>query len=326
MYQYGRNYLLTIYDRDVGNLFTLQSSPTNEGLRVTFDIQKNVDNKSTANTAKVVIYNLSQATLSKLSDKQMACQITLSVGYGTELVQILVGDVLQISSKQEGTEIQTTFSIAEGFVTLNAAKISKTYPEGTTVKQVLEDAATVLDCPKVAITGDNANKALTYGYPAFGTLKQVLDDVCYANNMEWDIAGGELTVKDKRSVLASSTKEDAIVLSSETGMIGVPLTRHETVTVSADQPIQDNEEAISPETKTLKSGKVVVAKKRKQVRFNIEVKALLNPNCKTNGLIKVVSDKTELSGYYRVRNIKYVGDTRGNDWIMTIFGDDTRDL
>ena len=75
MYQYGRNYLLKIYDRDVGNLFTLQSSPTNEGLRVTFDIQKNVDNKSTANTAKVVIYNLSQATLSKLSDKQMACQI-----------------------------------------------------------------------------------------------------------------------------------------------------------------------------------------------------------------------------------------------------------
>ena len=69
MYQYGRNYLLKIYDRDVGNLFTLQSSPTNEGLRVTFDIQKNVDNKSTANTAKVVVYNLSQATLSKLSDK-----------------------------------------------------------------------------------------------------------------------------------------------------------------------------------------------------------------------------------------------------------------
>ena len=76
MYQYGRNYLLTIYDRDVGNLFTLQSSPTNEGLRVTFDIQKNVDNKSTANTAKVIIYNLSQATLSKLSDKQMALALS----------------------------------------------------------------------------------------------------------------------------------------------------------------------------------------------------------------------------------------------------------
>ena len=69
MYQYNRGYQLTINDRGTGTLYTLDGSIGDDGLRIKFEIQKNVDNRAATNTASLKVYNLSQDTLSKLSQK-----------------------------------------------------------------------------------------------------------------------------------------------------------------------------------------------------------------------------------------------------------------
>lgn len=328
MYQYNRAYQLTINDRETGTLYTIQSGGIgDDSLRVKFDIQKNVDNRATTNTASLKVYNLSQDTLDKLSQKELACQVVLKVGYGGELVEILVGDVLQIQTNQDGSEIETEFVIYEGFAALNAAKISKTYPENSTIKDVITDISTNNDVPIKSISGDNSLKTLAYGFPAFGTFKQILDEMCYANDLEWDIGNGNLTVKDKRGRTPDATKETAIVLNYETGLIGIPQTNYEKVSTSVDVPLQSNEDRITPLEKVNKKGNVVKAKTLKKIRFNVECKALLNPQCKPNVLVKIESLKApNLSGYYRVRTIKYSGDTRGGEWHMNIWCDNVEDL
>ena len=328
MFQYNRGYQLTINDRETGTLYTIQSGGIgDDSLRVKFDIQKNVDNRATTNTASLKVYNLSQDTLDKLSQKELACQVVLKVGYGGELVEILVGDVLQIQTNQDGSEIETEFVIYEGFAALNAAKISKTYPENSTIKDVITDLATNNDIPIKSISGDNSLKTLAYGFPAFGTFKQILDEMCYANDLEWDIGNGNLTIKDKRGRTPDATKETAIVLNYETGLIGIPQTNYEKVSTSVDVPLQSNEDRITPLEKVNKKGNVVKAKTLKKIRFNVECKALLNPQCKPNVLVKIESFKApNLSGYYRVRTIKYSGDTRGGEWHMNMWCDNVEDL
>ena len=331
MYQYNRGYQLTINDRETGTLYTLDGSIGDDGLRVKFEIQKNVDNRAATNTASLKVYNLSQDTLSKLSQKELACQVVLKVGYNGNLVEILVGDVLQIQTNQDGSELETEFVIYEGFAALNAAKISKTYPENSKIKDVITDLADNHNIPIKSISGDNSLKTLAYGFPAFGTFKQILDEMCYANDLEWDIGNGQLTVKDKRGRTPDATAETAVILNKDSGLIGIPQLNYEKVSTSVDVPLQSNEERITPLEKVNKKGNVVKAKTLKKIRFNVECKALLNPNCKPNSLIKLESTKVpslskDKANYYRIRTIKYSGDTRGSEWYMTIWCDNVEDL
>lgn len=328
MYQYNRAYQLTINDREAGSLYTISSGGVgDDNLKITFDIQKNVDNRAATNTASLKVYNLSQDTLNKLSQRELACQVVLKVGYAGELVEILVGDVLQIQTSQSGSEVETEFVVYEGFAALNAAKISKTYPENSTIESVIVNLANNHDVVINSISGENVLRTLAYGFPAFGTFKQVLDEMCYANSLEWDIGNGKLTVKDKRGITPDVSKETALVLNYETGLIGIPRANYEKESTSADVPLQNNEDRLTPTEKTNKKGNVVKAKTLKKIRFNVECKALLNPQCKPNGLIKIESIKApNLSGYYRVRTIKYSGDTQGNEWLMNIWCDNVKDL
>ena len=56
IYQFKRNYLLQIVDRAGGLLFTIKD------LHISFDIQKNIDNRSKTNTATLEVKNLSNET------------------------------------------------------------------------------------------------------------------------------------------------------------------------------------------------------------------------------------------------------------------------
>ena len=63
---------------------------------------------------------------------------------------------------------------------------------------------------------------MAYGFPASGTFKQILDEMCYANDLEWDIGNGQLTVKDKRGRTPDATAETAVILNKDSGLIGIP--------------------------------------------------------------------------------------------------------
>lgn len=320
-YQYGRNYVLYLWDRDKGIQFTIQD------LRISFDAQYNVDNKAKTNTASIKIYNLGQELLDKLSGKENAIYAQLDVGYGTELSTIILADVLQISTERQGIDKITTLKTTDGYVALNSKKISKSYPEGVSVGEMLTDLFSLIGVAYNPLIGNGVNEICTYGYPAHGTPKQVLDDICIAHNIEWMMLGDVISVKDRRQLLVpKKSVEYALVIGQDSGLIDIPYAHTEEVSESIDQPLQDNEEDVSDPLKPTKSGKPRKRTTKKVRRSNIQLKALLNPKCKPNSLIKLETVTTNLSGFYRVRTMKISGDTRGNDWTMELFCDDMDDL
>lgn len=315
-YQYKRDYLLTIQNRFSGKVIEIKD------LTLTFDIKRSVDNKKESNTATVSIQNLSDETLSLIDAQPRFCYLNLDVGYDGLLRNILLGDIINTSTKRSGTERETTFTIGEGFKSLNTVKISESFPEETTIETVLNYSLGQTDISKGVIEGDGIKKKLTYGYPAHGTLRQVLDDICYGNDLEWMITNNKLYVKDKDGLLyPKAPLERVIIISAQSGMIDIPYRHDVEGTRDIGQADIGDVEIIPQERKLTKTGKVRKVTKERYRRRGVKVVALINPEVIPNSLIKIESTTTQLSGFYRVRTIQYKGDTRGNDWLMEIFGD-----
>jgi len=328
IYQFNRNYLLQIVDRAGGLLFTIKD------LHISFDIQKNIDNRSKTNTATLEVKNLSNETLNKISNIQMACQVLLDVGYGDELTRLLTADIKQVKTVRQKGDVITTFEVSEGFMLVNETKISKVYSEDSKVVDVLTDVLSLYGNSNKSITLEDAEIKFPYGYTAIGTLRQVLNDICQPLRLEWNMDGDEIIVKPKRSLTAeaeSAKYEKIYVLSEKTGLIGIPSTHNETVTeaydASAPNELNDNEYDVTEDLKPTKSGKPRKQTRQKIQRFNITCKCLLNPNIKPNGLIRIESTQaSELSGTYRVRTVKYKGDNRQGDWTCELYLDNVEGL
>lgn len=315
-YQYKRSYLLTIQNRLSGKVIEIKD------LTLTFDIKRSVDNKKESNTATVSVFNLSEDTLSLIDAQPRYCYLNLDIGYDGRVMNILLGDILNTSTKRSGTERETTFTIAEGFKSLNTVKISESFPENSTIEDVLNYSLAQTDVSKGVIVGDGVKKKLTYGYPAHGTFRQVLDDICYGNDLEWMIANNRLYVKDKGGLLyPKAPLERVVVISANSGMIDIPFRHDVEGTRDIGQADIGDVEVLPQERKLTKTGKVRKVTKEKYRRRGVKVVALINPEVIPNSLIKIESTTTLLSGFYRVRTIQYKGDMRGNDWTMEIFGD-----
>ncbi len=315
-YQYKRSYLLTIQNRLSGKVIEIKD------LTLTFDIKRSVDNKKESNTATVSVFNLSEDTLSLIDAQPRYCYLNLDIGYDGRVMNILLGDILNTSTKRSGTERETTFTIAEGFKSLNTVKISESFPENSTIEDVLNYSLAQTDVSKGVIVGDGVKKKLTYGYPAHGTFRQVLDDICYGNDLEWMITNNRLYVKDKGGLLyPKAPLERVVVISANSGMIDIPFRHDVEGTRDIGQADIGDVEVLPQERKLTKTGKVRKVTKEKYRRRGVKVVALINPEVIPNSLIKIESTTTLLSGFYRVRTIQYKGDMRGNDWTMEIFGD-----
>lgn len=331
MSQFKRNYKLRINDRAGGLLFTIAD------LRIEFDITKNIDNRSKTNVAVLKVYNLSNETLGKISNTQMACQVLLDVGYDGELTRLLTSDIIQLSTVKRKGEVVTTFECAEGFMLANETKISKTYPENAKVVDVLDDLLSTNNVTNRDICLADSTATFPFGYYAIGTLKQVLDDITYPIQHEWNMDGEKVVIKPKRALTTEAANqvndksETIFVLSEQSGLIGIPSTHDEAITQAYDESapneLNENEFDVSDPLKPSKSGKPRKQTRQRVKRFNVKCQCLLNPSIIPNGLVKIVSVfAPELNGLYRVRTVRYNGDSRGNDWYCDLYIDNVEGI
>lgn len=314
--QWGREWWVVFKNLNTGKVFQVGE------LRMEFDIELYVDQKEKANVGNVSIYNLSEATY-----KDMDCAngyIWVYAGYKGNSGLIAEGDVVNIATTKQGTDVITTFKLAEGFRDLSIKKVKPTtLPEGISVKEVVEYIAKDIGIPTALFTGDWVSLTMPYGYPVYGNAKQALDNICKAHNLEWKFLKGSLLVTDKYALI-NKKGETAIVLAKNSGMIEIPYRHTEKVTKDvAEYAVekQATDRVILKKLKPKKNGQPRKTKKVVVIHNNIRVKALLNPNIKPNSLIRIESDETTLNGYYRVRSVIFKGDSRGQDWSMDIYGD-----
>jgi hypothetical protein len=250
-----------------------------QGFRITFKIDKSL--ASTPNTGIISIYNLNSSSQNLLETKDAIC--TLEVGYGEELTQIFVGNIARVTNKKQGIDLITELELGDGELGYQKAKVDLSFPAGANITSVIDSVANTFKEVKnggiktIKNTVSNTIKTFATGFVASGSSKDVLDSLTKTAGLEWSIQDSELQFLQANK----STVETAILLSTETGLIG-------------------SVGKLKSTTPNAPSG-------------GVEFACLLNPSLKCGRLVQLES--LMVSGTYRVTKLIHEGDNFAGNWL-----------
>ncbi|MFT1010936.1 hypothetical protein [Enterobacter hormaechei] len=291
--------------------------------------------------ATLKIYNLNRDTMSRITGSEFS-RITIIAGYdglAPPVSESQVGQVMDVSSDQAGqtrgqnygeifngeirftitgrdnpTDIFTLIQAIDGHQAFNEAVSSGSLSAG----YKLSDVHTVLmrDFSPFGITqgvtGEFPDRVMPRGRVFYGMTRDYMSNLAAQCNANWQFVDGQAQMVPEDKYL-----HEAIVLNSNTGLIGMP-------------------------QQTMGAG--------------VNVRCLINPNIRVNGLIQLdqasvyrtqlPNDEIQRSqaritessndgnlslggtiaqpasvatdGVYIVQSISYTGDTRGNPWYMDL--------
>ena len=246
-------------------------------LRVAFNIQKTKEKSS--NTAQILVYNLNKDSRALLNDTDVFVQLEVKYEEDSLWSIICSGDVLDVSTKKQGVDYITEISLGDGFKDLRDSTFSKSYPEGTNIKAVIEDMVKSfkrIDGKKVVLDAIANTKELITGGTFSGKTADELEKLLLPFGLNPRIQNNDLIIEEK----LGTTETEAYVISTASGLIN------------------------SPQNKTLTINK----EEQKGITFE----ALLNPRIDIGSVVKLESKL--ITGEYVVYNLQYIGDTQEGDW------------
>lgn len=254
-------------------------------LKIDFEILKGIG--SSQNEASISIWNLTASNRKKLGEE--FDKVELKVGYrGGSLSTIFKGDIRDVTNTKETADVQSKLDCGDGDKAVAEGSASKTFGKGTKPKEVVDYLIGQLPgVSKGEIKGLDDLPAYKRPVTVFGRAAAELDKIGREHRLYWSVQDGAAQVVKNDQHLQGTT-----VLSSETGMIGIP-------------EITDK---------------------------GVRVKALLNPNVAPGRLIDVRSDfidegsgrdkrkSDQGGGLFRVSQVKFSGTNRGEEFFVEVEG------
>lgn len=252
-----------------------------DSLHVTFDLHKESFGGCT-NKSKVEVYNLSQD--SRKFFQQKGLQITLKAGYQNLLKTIMIADVTRMVTKRKGPDIVTEFECGEGEKVLSTMYFKKSYPPGTPYYQIIQDILVQMQDNGIGIgvVANLPNTRFNQGRTFATSAKTILDFLLKKANLEWSIFNNQIQILPRNA----HSEQATIVLSKASGLIGVPTQKDD----------------------------------------GIEFLSLLNPDLTPGAPVQLICgevagqldvynlNQSSISGFYRIRNAHYEGDSHGEKW------------
>lgn len=244
-------------------------------LHIAFSLQK--ADTETQNTGKVTIWNLNDAHLAALNEKD--CVVSLRAGYNTHLSLIFAGIVSYATTAMDGSDRKTEIEVIDSLVEVRDTYVSISYKGKVNWKTILDDVAAQMG---VAISYAYNVKFtdVQNGYTYVGKARNILTKGCNCCGLAWSLQNGVLQVKRKNGVMS----KEVYLLSAETGLLGIPAR----VVVSEDEATGTN-------------------------TLGWDVEYLLNGAINIGDYVKVKSNI--VTGYFRVHSIDMQGDNQSGDWI-----------
>ena len=276
--QFKRKYRIIVSDSS-GNGINVSD------LNVEFDCHKTVMLDNSYSIIK--IYNLNAETESKMI--QYATHVSIEAGYEGLYGLIFEGDVIQgIRYKQEATDFVLELVALDGDRLQSSDFNSLSIIRGQTKRQIVETivsgfGATVQVPKSFAADG----RRYPRGKSIFSSTKDMLQNAARDENALIYFDEGQLVL----AKLSDLPSNEIVKLDYSSGLLGVPM----------------------------------------QTSSQITFKALLNPRIKLNSLVHIdntlikeqmYSDgadvyKLDVDGVYRIIEIDFSGETRGNDWYIS---------
>jgi hypothetical protein len=279
----------------------------------TFEI-KHTDS-SKPSTAKIRIYNLGEAAISRIRREYNV--VMLRAGYQGNLGTIFHGTLIEASSGTEGqTNPYLDIVAADGDLPYNFATMSQTLQKGATVHDRVQavlaamkpmgvTAGYMAELPPGATLRANVNA---------GMCRDVLDDLCRTAGCIWRIHDNRLEIVPEKSYV----RETVQILTDQTGVIGRPAQIDKGIKVKM---------LLNP---AIKPGRLVYLNNDSIKRYRYQTEAeqarlKKEKAAKGNGA-KPAQPEPDLStqrkladnGYYYVMVAEHNGDTRKTDWFTTI--------
>lgn len=277
--QVGRNFELTIGDTKTEDAVVITPP-----MYVSFSVNKSSANQKRSNSAEIEVYNLPDDKINVLNQDYPVA--ILKVAYAdNELVTLIQGEVISVSTRKQGADKVTQIQIGSGYVALNHKTIEKVVPAGKTVKEVITTLQKEMTgVSKGVFSGFNIQNKVLYGYSISGTARETLDNLCRAYHLDYNIDHDILHVYDAVGTIDENYTL-APLISESSGLIDLP---YET--------------------------KVAVGKAKKSVenKGGVSFQCLLNPTLQAGSIIKLES-KT-ISGWYKLSELRHFGSNRSNDW------------
>ena len=250
--------------------------------------------------ADVTVTNLSNATANKI--RKEYSEVYLEAGYQGNSAEIFRGKIVQVRGpgRESPTDTYLNIQAAASPDAHGYAVVNKTLAAGHTFRDQVDACLEALK-PYGVTAGyiaDLGNTKMPRGRAMFGMVRNQLRAICMSVGAACFIDGNKLNIVKYREALPGN----AIVINSETGMIGMPV----------------------------------------QTIEGVEVRCLLNPQLKVNGLIKI--DETSIQraklnvdyataaaggqsveksildrnidadGTYKILQLTHSGDTRGTEF------------
>lgn len=273
-------------------------------LRFSFSIEKTLS--ETLNNSTVRIFNLNRDSRKLVETPNNA--IILKAGYAQDIgpVTCFVGIVRRAITVRDGVDWVTELELDDGLIAYRDTKFSISFNPGANAIDVLSAVAKRFNLPVRALPDGIAPKTYPQGFAFVGRTREAMSKVCNYLDLEWSIQNQEIQILKKGGV----KKEQAFLISAETGMIGSPAAEAKTMndTAAAKKGITTNTAGVIKRAKESTEGEI---KTQLEVQ-GYKVKTLLQPASQPGDYVKLKSEG--IDGFFKVEKLVHSGDTHGGDW------------
>ena len=267
--------------------------------RFTFDIRQ--QDSQSPNTAIIRVFNLSIETVRQIQTAYI--RVVLQVGYAHTTVGVIFdGTIVQTRrGRERNVDSYLDILATEGDLPYTFAVINQTFAPGVTSAQLMEAYSKVLGGYGTPITDNKGliGGTLPRGKVAFGMAIDYFSQLCITTGHTWVIQNGKIVAIPLTGYLPG----EAVVLNSQSGLIGQPEATQQGVTLRC---------LINPKIRV--GTRVQIA--NYLINETIDRGPGIVPNY-ANPFAGAYASVTE-DGFYRVLVCEYEGDSRGQAWYQDL--------
>ena len=270
-----------------------------ENLRITFEVAKTVE--SAPNVAVIKIFNLNPTNEARI--KNEFDELFLNAGYEDAMQLVFRGNIKHVYRYREKNDYITEIEVGDGDKDFRKAVMNETLAKGTTTATVVDRAVGTFSGVGNTTKGvvQIKDKPRLRGKVISGNTRDVLTDLARDTGANWSIQDGQLMIVSANDVLPMQ----AIVITSETGMLGAPEINDKGIAVKClMNPALRVNGAIKLDNNGIKAKRVkaqALATKREKQEAEGKEPVRLDPD-----------------GIYKVLKLTHKGDNRGQDWVSEI--------
>ena len=258
-------------------------------LRITFEVTK--DQLGYPNLAKIDIWNLNRDNQNRI--KNVSDKVLLRAGYEDDAGLIFKGEIRNIQKVRQDTDLITRIWAGSNDQGVKNGFLNYTAAANTQIKSIIEEAAKTFGDVVVGRIDDLIGANKIKGESFSGSTRSILDRLKEDYGIDWFVEDGKLNVIKAGNTL--NTKQTAVVISSTTGMIGIPAVTERGV--MAKTLLDHN----------LKIGKFF--------KIQSQTESVQLGNLFFRGIDRAIGD-----GFYKAIKIIHDGDTHANLWQTTVEG------